>query len=103
MPWSSLDLALFTGAVYGLSWLLTRSSLLERPRELVAEVPFVGKLSRCVVCMAFWVGLALILLLPQATLFSKGFVARTPVDGVVLLGWVLATTWALGRLLGDAD
>lgn len=103
MSWSTLDLALFTGAVYGLSWLLTRSSLLQRPRELVARIPFVGKLSQCIVCMAFWIGLGLILLLPQATIFSQGFVARTPVDAVVLLGWVLASSWVLGRLLGDAD
>ena len=103
MPWTILDLTLFSGAAYGLAWLLTRSSLLKKPRELAQRVPFLGELARCIVCMAFWIGLGLILLLPHATIFSKNFVAHTPVDALVLLGWVLASSWALGRLLGDAD
>ena len=103
MPWTILDLALLSGATYGLAWLLTRSSLLKAPRQRVAHVPFVGELSRCIVCMAVWIGLGLVLLLPHTTLFSVTFVARTPADVLVLLGWILASSWVLGRLLGDAD
>ena len=103
MPFHALDLLLFTGAIYGLAWLVTKSKVLRRPRQAVERVPFLGELSRCIVCTATWVALGLMLLLPWSTLFSDRFTAKTPVDALVLLGWSISASWALGRLLGDAD
>ena len=103
MPPRALDLLLFTGAVYGLAWLLTRSTLLQRPRQAVAGWWFLGEVSRCIVCTATWIALGLLLLLPWSTLLTSSFRARTPVDGLVLLGWSISASWVLGRLLGDAD
>lgn len=97
------DLVLFTGTVYGLAWLVTKSRLLRLPREMTARVPFVGSLLACIVCTSAWVALALVALLPYTTLFSMSFRTRTPVDVVVLLAWTLFSTWAIGRSLGDAS
>ena len=66
-------------------------------------VPFLGPLVRCVVCTATWVAFGAMFLLPHTTLFSSAFRVRTIVDGVVLVGWTVAASWVLGRLLGDAD
>ena len=103
MTWTWLDLLLFTGAVYGVSWTLTKSVLLRRVREALANVPLVGKLVQCVVCTATWVALALTLLLDRTTLFSQGFRAGTVADAAILVAWTVASSWGLARLLGDAD
>ena len=100
--WTWPDLLLFLGAVYGIVWGITKSSLLRPVRELCEEVPFLGKLVQCVVCTGTWVALALALALPCTTLFSDGFRVRTPVDVIVLVSWAVAAVWALARLLGDA-
>jgi len=102
MAWTWLDLLLFNGSVYGLAWLVTWSKLVERLRVRVAKVPLLGRLVTCVVCTATWIGFAIVPLLPHTTMFSAGFRARTPLD-VVLVGWVVAFSWVLGRALGDAD
>ena len=103
MAWTWLDLLLFSVSVYGLAWLVTCSKLVEPLRVRVARVPLLGRLVRCVVCTATWIGFAIVLLLPQTTVFSAGFRARTVLDVVVLVGWVVAFSWGLGRALGDAD
>ena len=103
MSWSWLDLVLFTGAVYGLAWLLVSSKLFERPREALRGLPGVGPLSRCIVCTATWVGIGVMLLLPWTTLFSAEFRVRTAVDGLLLVGWTVTSTWGLALLFGDAD
>ncbi|MFZ5481994.1 MAG: hypothetical protein ACOZNI_34860 [Myxococcota bacterium] len=98
-----VDLVLFTGAVYGLAWLLTKSRLFRRPRELISRAPFLGELLACIVCASAWVSLALVPLLPFTSLFSPAFRATTALDVGVLLAWSLFSTWAIGRALGDAD
>lgn len=100
--WRFEDLLFFTGAVYGLAWLFTKSKLLRRPREAVGSVPFLGGLTRCLVCTAGWISLGVILLLPRSALLSERLAVR-PVDVLLLLGWTLFSTWALGRVLGDAE
>ena len=97
-----LDLTLFTGAVYGIAWLLTKSKLFRRVRRVASRIPFLGDLLQCVVCTATWVGFAIMPMLGRTTLFSPGFRVRTLPDVVFLSGWVIATSWAIGRLLGDA-
>ena len=98
-----LDMVLFTGAVYGLSWLVTRSKLAAPMRRVLQPVPFVGHLMQCIVCTSAWVAMALAALLPLSTLFSPSFRVRGPVDLAVLVGWTLMATWAMGSRLGDAD
>ena len=101
--WRFHDLLLYSGAVYGLAWLLTRSHLLRPLRDRLAPVPYLGPLVRCIVCTGAWVALAVLLASPRATLFSDSFVPRSAPDVVILVGWALFSTWALGRALGDAD
>ena len=101
--WSWLDLLLFTGAVYGCAWVVTKSKLAKRPREALAGVPFVGELLQCIVCTGTWVAIGLVVLLPRVSLFSPGFRQRGVLDGLVLVAWAVTATWGLGRLLGDAD
>ena len=103
MHYTWLDLTLFTGAVYGLAWLVTQSKLFARPRAAVADVPFLGDLTQCIVCTATWVGFAAMAALPWTSLFSSGFRAASVADFLFLTGWVLASSWALGRLFGDAE
>ena len=97
-----LDLMLFTGAVYGIAWLVTRSKLFGGLRTAIPGVPFLGDLVECIVCTATWVGFAAMAMLPWTSLFSAGFRAASAADFLFLTGWVLASSWALGRLLGDA-
>lgn len=94
---------LFTGTVYGLAWLVTRSRLFRAPREAASKIPFFGPLLACIVCTSAWVTLVLVALLPYTTLFSTMFRARTPADFGVLVAWSLFSTWAIGRRLGDAS
>jgi len=102
MNWTWLDLLLFTGAAYGIAWLITRSKLTRPLRSVVAGVPFLGELLQCIVCTATWVGLVLMFVLPWSTLFSSGFRVGSIVDVLVLTGWVLASSWGIGWALGDA-
>jgi hypothetical protein len=94
---------LWIGATYGLSWLVTQSTLFRPLRERVADVPFAGKLLRCITCTSGWVALGLLAALPATTLFTEGFRVSTIADAIVLVGFTLTTTWALARALGDAD
>ena len=43
------------------------------------------------------------LLLPWSTLFSSEFRVRSVADGLVLIGWTVASTWGLALLFDDAD
>ena len=103
VPVTALDLALFTGAVYGGAWILTKSSLLRAPRAWLAPVPLAGTLARCVVCASAWVAALLALTLPATSVFSPGFRPTSVADVLVLMAWSVATSWALAQALGDAD
>ncbi len=101
-PMTWLDLLLFTGAVYGCAWGISKSGLLAGFRDAIVDVPLFGKLVQCIVCTGTWVALALVLLAPYGTVFSSGFPAHGPYDVFVLVAWSVGATWAIGRLLGDA-
>ena len=103
MTWTLNDLLLYTLAVYGLSWLLTRAKISAPLREILRPIPFLGPLIHCIVCTGTWISMGLALLLPWSTLTSEGLRVRTPVDLLLLTGWSVATLWGLGHLLGDAD
>jgi hypothetical protein len=97
------DLVVYTGSVYGLSWLVTRSKLFAPVRERLRPVPFVGHLIQCIVCTSVWVAAGVLLTLPMSSVFSPGFRVAGPVDFILLLGWTMAASWAIGKLLGDAE
>lgn len=96
------DLLLLTGAAYGFSWIMTKSKIMAPLRTALQEVPFFGSLLQCIVCVSFWIGLALIALLPWSGLFEVIGVAGW-VDRIYLVGWVVFSVWGVARLLGDAD
>lgn len=100
--WLWQDLVLYTGAVYGISWFVTKSRLLAQPRELLASVPFFGKLVQCIVCTSAWVAIAW-MVVGEPGLLSAEFQAHGPVDAAMILGWTMCATWCLGRVTGDAE
>lgn len=102
-PFTLLDLVLWTGAVYGAAWGITRSHLLRRPRERMGGVPLLGDLVRCIVCTSAWVSVAGALLVPKATLFSPGFRVHSIVDLGFLGFWSVFSMWVIAHALGDAD
>jgi len=63
-----LDLVFFSGSVYGLAWLVTRSKLFAPVRGLLRPVPFLGHLVQCVVCTSVWVALCAAVALPRCSL-----------------------------------
>jgi len=103
MTWTWQDLVLFSGAVYGLAWLITRSKLFARFRGLFKPDSFFGQLFNCIVCTGTWVAAGLYLSAPWCGLFSAGFGVREPVAFVVILGWGVFVLWTIGRMTGDAD
>lgn len=102
MTWTWRDLVLYTGGVYGIAWLVARSHLLAGVRARLAPVPVLGRLAQCIVCTSGWVCIAW-MLLGTPGLLSAGFAVATPTDAALLMGWTLASTWGLARLLGDAE
>lgn len=97
---STLDLVYLTGIVYGLSWLITQSSLLSPVRSAIARWSlFAAKLLSCIVCTSAWVCIAVLAFVPTATLNIRPTMPDVP----LLLGWVLGSTWVVARLVGDAD
>jgi hypothetical protein len=45
---------------YGIAYLITESSLLEKPREyLASKHRLIGELLYCPICTSFWIGLIL--------------------------------------------
>jgi len=97
------DLLLFSGAVYGAAWVLTKSKLTALPRSWIKDWWFVGPLSQCVVCTSAWVSFALCWLIKYTTVFSASMRPQTPVDFAVLVSWSVCSSWVLGYLLKDAD
>jgi len=108
-----LDLVLYTGAVYGLAWLVVRSTLAAPLRRVASRWTFTWALTRCVVCTGAWAAVALAICVPYVRVFSLGFRAALTRQGwldlgrgvtvLVLVAWSLMACWALGRALGDAD
>lgn len=100
----AVELFLFLGAVYGLSWLVACSAIARPLRTRLQPVRFLGRLVHCIVCVSAWVALGLALLVvPHTSLLSEAFRVRTISDCVLLVCAALASTWLVGRAAGDAD
>lgn len=103
-----VSLALFVAAVYGASWLVTRSRAGRPVRRVLSPLPVLGPLSRCVVCTAFWAALGAgvgLLARPSSSALLAPLARRLagPADVAVLTLATAAAAWALARALGDAD
>lgn len=86
------ELIVISAAVYGWAWVLTRSKILLPIRERLSTLPLLGYFLSCVVCTGFWIALVLF------------FLYDTPLrDLPVSVGFSLAFSWTLARLLGDAS
>lgn len=103
MKW--VDLLLFSGAVYGASWIAAKSKLTEPVRKRIKPWPFLGPLSQCIVCTSAWVALALCFALHygRLSIFSVAFRPGSPEDFLVLMAFSVAFVWILASHLGDAD
>ena len=97
------DLTFFLFAVYGISWVITRSKLTKPLRDRLKPVRFIGDLIHCIVCTGTWVALVLMFLVPYSTWFSPHFKVMNLFDVIFLLGFSITGLWIMGRLLGDAD
>lgn len=85
-------LIVLSAAVYGWAWVLTKSKLLRPLRARLSSFSVANDLISCIVCTGFWIALALLAF------------CGTPVrDYPVSLGFSLAFSWTLARLLGDAS
>jgi hypothetical protein len=98
-----LDLLFFLCAVYGISWVISRSKLTEPLRNKLKPVRFIGSLIHCIVCTGTWIAFGLMFLVPYSTWFGPHFKVTNLFDAVFLLGFSITGLWIMGRLLGDAD
>lgn len=103
MNWTWQDLVLFSGAVYGLAWLVTASKLFEPLRTRFKAESFFGRLISCIVCTGTWIAGGLFLVSGWSGLFSPGFSTFEPVSLLVLLGWSMFVLWVVGKMTGDAS
>jgi len=99
-----IDLVFFTGSVYGLAWIITKSKLFKPVRDRLDGVKFLGDLVQCIVCTSVWVLQALLIIpcrMGSSLKPSLGWAGFG--DWLMLTGWIVFSSWAIGYLLGDAD
>jgi hypothetical protein len=121
-----ITLFIYTLSVYGIAWILTQSHVTKPIRKLfpcsdkceegklfavthqikinkIRKV--IGYFLRCIVCMSFWIGIGLAFLLQDFSLvlFHLFNTVGTVTGALVMGGYCTATSWILGRILGDAD
>lgn len=92
-----LSLLLYTGAVYGWAWFLTKSTLLTPARRHLYRLPFVGRMLRCIVCTSAWTGGAIALALPWVGLVD--FELRGVADLLFVTGWNLGSVKVIAELV----
>lgn len=88
-------MAIFSGAVYGLSWGVTDSTLFDPVRGFIGRrgPRLLSELIECIVCTSAWVGLVFAsLVVPWTGLIS---VPTAPADVLVLVSWGVFSTWAI--------
>ena len=120
-------LILFILAVYGWSWLLTKSQLLRPTRirvdtwllnereklrrpdgfyDMSLKRSFLEKLHylvNCIVCTAGWVTIPIGLATQHSVLFDHTSMVSSPIDLILLIGIALSSTWFIAYNIGDAD
>lgn len=89
---------IFYTAVYGLSWLIVYSQILEKPRDLLTSYTFFKQLTSCIVCTSFWISTFL-------TLFYCYFeiLKIHPFPYLLLPYSAVAVTWIIANLIGEFD
>ena len=86
------DLIYFILCSYGITQIITTSSLLDKFRWNV------GKFWGCPMCIGFWVGLLIYLLNPYTTLFNYEY---NILNALLLSFFSSGTSYILGILFGD--
>ena len=95
-----IDLALFWGATFGLSWGVSKSTLLNRPRAMASGVPFFGKMIQCIVCTSYWVGCAMALIAPYSNIFTIGITGASMLSRLILVMLGVTATWVVANIVG---
>jgi hypothetical protein len=115
----AIELFIYTLSVYGFAWILTQSYFTKPIRQLFPcqdtnqlciitktdkVLTFVGYFLRCIVCTSFWIGIGVALLSKNLVILSHLFDKTGTLVGTLIIGgYCAATSWILGRMLGDAD
>lgn len=91
-------LFLLTISIYGIAWILTKSSLFQGLRAYIArkELAYLSKLFNCIVCMSVWVSVGLLLLLDPTADFRL-------YHYIIAAGYAAGSTWIIASLIGDAS
>lgn len=84
-------------SIYGWSWFLTKSKLLNNFRAYIkGKSRAFDELLSCIVCVSFWVA-------SLHVVFMYGNELQSIYDCFVFLGATLAFTWVVALYTGDAD
>ena len=89
---------IFYTAVYGLSWLIVYSQILEKPRNLLSKSTFFNKLTSCIVCTSFWISTFLTLFYCYLKVLNIN-----PFLYYLLPYSAVAITWITAKLIGEFD
>ena len=87
-PQTSVELTVWAMVVYGLTLILTTSSLFAGARRHLLRIhPMLGALARCPMCLGFWVGAAGALM-PSLRVVDTGFLPCDLIlSGAASSGW----------------
>lgn len=119
-------LLLFILAVYGWSWLITKSKIFEPVRAWVTvhssflkkgkDGKFVSSnrtktkvfmkakyLINCIVCTSAWVAVPVALSAGHSMLFNYTPMVVSVLDLALLMGVAMSSTWMIAYMVGDAD
>ena len=98
-------LLVFTLSVYGLSWLLVFSTLLEYPRKKILSWSsgFFYDLFTCIVCSSVWITFFILIFVDKISIFSNYIVVNNILDVIIWTGYSITTTWIIASLLKEAN
>ena len=119
-------LLLFILAVYGWSWLITKSKIFDTVRAWVTvhssflkkgkDGKFVSSnrtktkvfmkakyLINCIVCTSAWVAVPVALSAGHSMLFNYTPMVVSVLDLALLMGVAMSSTWMIAYMVGDAD
>ena len=119
-------LLIYSLAVYGIAWILTKSKLFLFYRDISHSL-YVSRrdkdyinptkinkiflavsqewsyLSECIVCTSVWVGALLSITASQNNVLQSAIVVSNGLDLLTWVGYSCATTWLIAVTVGDAD
>tara|TARA_B100000131_G_scaffold319511_1_gene365560 strand:- start:843 stop:1220 length:378 start_codon:yes stop_codon:yes gene_type:complete len=119
-------LLIYSLAVYGIAWILTKSKLFLFYRDISYSVYVQRRdkdysnptttnrmllaiseewsyLSECIVCTSVWVGALLSITASENNVLQSAIVVSNGLDLLTWVGYSCATTWLIAVTVGDAD